>query len=62
MLSAAASIPTNRNHKLPLAGEGRAVLPFPDPWVLVSALLLLISTILVTFALIMTRRSGAEPV
>ena len=41
MLSAAASIPTNRNHKLPLAGEGRAVLPFPDPWVLVSALLLL---------------------
>ncbi|HRZ53490.1 MAG TPA: putative lipid II flippase FtsW, partial [Candidatus Contendobacter sp.] len=41
MLSATASIPTNRNHKLPLAGEGRAVLPFPDPWVLVSALLLL---------------------
>lgn len=28
----------------------------------VSALLLLISTVLVTFALIMTRRSGAEPV
>ena len=41
MLSATAAIPTNRNHKLPLAGEGRAALPFPDPWVLVSALLLL---------------------
>ena len=41
MLSATASIPVNQNHKLPRAGEGRAALPFPDPWVLVIALLLL---------------------
>ena len=41
MLSATASIPVNQNHKLPLAGEGRAALPFPDPWVLVTALVLL---------------------
>ncbi|MDS4026859.1 MAG: putative lipid II flippase FtsW [Candidatus Contendobacter sp.] len=41
MLSATASVPANRNNQLPRAGEGRAALPFPDPWVLVSALLLL---------------------
>ncbi len=40
MLSATAAGSLNRN-KLPRAGEGRSTLPFPDPWVLVPALLLL---------------------
>ncbi|MFZ1641445.1 MAG: putative lipid II flippase FtsW [Candidatus Contendobacter sp.] len=40
MLSATADGSLNRN-KLPRAGEGRSTLPFPDPWVLVPALLLL---------------------
>ena len=40
MLSATDGISTNRNH-LPRAGAGQSALPFPDPWVLVPALLLL---------------------
>lgn len=40
MLNPTASIPANRN-SLPRAGADRAALPFPDPWVLVPALLLL---------------------
>ena len=34
------AIPAHRN-PLPRAGEGRSALPFPDPWVLIPALLLL---------------------
>lgn len=41
MLSATAGIATNRNNHLPRAGAGQSALPFPDPWVLVPALLLL---------------------
>jgi cell division protein FtsW len=40
MLSATADIATNRN-QLPRAGASRPALPFPDPWVLIPALLLL---------------------
>ncbi|MDG4596211.1 MAG: putative lipid II flippase FtsW [Candidatus Contendobacter sp.] len=40
MLNPTVSIPANRN-SLPRAGADRAALPFPDPWVLVPALLLL---------------------
>jgi cell division protein FtsW len=40
MLNATASIPANRP-PLPRAGADRAALPFPDPWILVPALLLL---------------------
>ncbi|KAB2933430.1 MAG: putative lipid II flippase FtsW [Candidatus Contendobacter sp.] len=40
MLNATASVSANRN-KLPRAGADRAALPFPDPWILVPALLLL---------------------
>ncbi len=40
MLNATAGIPANRN-PLPRAGADRAALPFPDPWILVPALLLL---------------------
>ncbi|MBS1226019.1 MAG: cell division-specific peptidoglycan biosynthesis regulator FtsW [Proteobacteria bacterium] len=40
MLSATADGSTNRN-TLPRAGAGQSALPFPDPWVLVPALLLL---------------------
>ena len=40
MLNPTASIPANRS-SLPRAGADRAALPFPDPWVLVPALLLL---------------------
>jgi len=40
-LNVVAPVPAANRGKLPRAGEGRSVLPFPDPWVLVSALLLL---------------------
>ncbi len=40
MLNPTASIAANRN-SLPRAGADRAALPFPDPWILVPALLLL---------------------
>ncbi len=39
MLNVAATL--NPGQRPPRAGEGRAVLPFPDPWVLIPALLLL---------------------
>ena len=42
MLNAAATTAIPAKHdKLPRAGEGRSTLPFPDPWVLIPALLLL---------------------
>ncbi len=40
MLNATADVSLSRN-SLPRAGEGRSALPFPDPWVLIPALLLL---------------------
>jgi cell division protein FtsW len=40
MLSATFTTTANRS-RLPRAGEGRTTLPFPDPWVLIPALLLL---------------------
>jgi cell division protein FtsW len=40
MSATVAALPT-RAHPLPRAGEGRSILPFPDPWVLIPALLLL---------------------
>ncbi len=39
MLSATLSNSGNRS-RLPSAGERRTALPFPDPWVLISTLLL----------------------
>jgi cell division protein FtsW len=39
MLSA--TVATNGNRRLPSAGERRAALPFPDPWILIPSLLLL---------------------
>lgn len=41
MLSVTAVLHRDKPDALPHAGEGRSALPFPDPWILISGLLLL---------------------
>ncbi len=41
MLNVAAALHLDKPNSLPQAGEGRSALPFPDPWILISGLLLL---------------------
>lgn len=41
MLNVAAALHLDKPNSLPQAGEGRSTLPFPDPWILISGLLLL---------------------
>ncbi len=55
MLNVAKIVPgLDKEADLPVAGEGRTALPFPDPWVLVTALLLLALGLLVA-------RSASSP-
>ena len=63
MLSIAAVLHRDAKDPLPHAGEGRSALPFPDPWILITGLLLLaLGLLMVTSASMpMADRQTGQP-